>query len=67
MKAIVVVFFRTRKPETSQHQLRLRATSALAAPANASGERVVSPLWTWFIENPRFPRSNGFAPARSIS
>ncbi len=61
MKAIVVVFFRTRKPEPSEQQLSLRETRSLAAPGNSSGDTWTPPFWTWFIENPRLVRRNDIA------
>lgn len=60
MKTIVVVFFRTRQPETSKQQLRLRPTGTLAAPVN-SNSATAAPFWTWFIENPRLVKSNHIA------
>jgi hypothetical protein len=61
MKAIVVVFFLRRKPETPERQLSLRETRTLAAPANAGGNAWTPPFWTWFIENPRRVQSNDIA------
>ena len=53
MKAIVIVFFRTFKAETSERQLSLRQTRALTGPAKLDNESRTPPFWTWFIENPR--------------
>jgi hypothetical protein len=50
MKAIVVVFFRTRRAEVSEKQLRLCRTGTLA---ESIPETRVPPFWTWFIRNPR--------------
>lgn len=61
MKAIVLVFFRTRKPETSEQQLSLRQRSSLAAPAIPAKDTWTPPFWTWFIENPRLVRSKNIA------
>jgi hypothetical protein len=61
MKAIVVLFFRTREPETSVQQLTLRPTRRPAPPANPSGDTPKPPFWTWFIENPRLVQSNDIA------
>lgn len=58
MKAIMVVFFRTRKPETSKQQVRLRPTGTLAAPANPNSATWTPPFWTWFIDNPRLVKGN---------
>lgn len=52
MKAIVVVFFRTRKPEPCEQQPVTPRPGTVAARANSNAETWVPPLWTWFIENP---------------
>lgn len=61
MKAIVVLFFRTREPKTSERPLRPQKTRSLAAPATPGGNTWTPPFWTWFIENPRLVRSNDIA------
>ncbi|MEN3368869.1 MAG: hypothetical protein V7609_1012 [Verrucomicrobiota bacterium] len=59
MKAIVVLFFRTLKPETSEQQLSLPPARTL--PASANPGTWTPPFWTWFIENPRLAQGTHIA------